>query len=195
MVMRADSIPAVGQMAGDAPSLASELQRWMAQEYLKPAEVARNAGLTRHHVSLIARGRIARPNPETIRQLAIGVATHARSGITDEVKRTRALRDFALATGHTDLEADPVHGDLVRVLRTRASNEQVVEFYERLITTCPDISPTLQHLIWALIENFNRPGGDRVMAMLMLLNADDPSAIGELARRIRESDEPSSGPS
>ena len=190
MIDDADSMGAMGQMAAAEPSLATVLLRWMHDERLRASDVARNSGLSRHHVGSIAKGAILRPTPETLRQLAVGLACHPDGGEPDPLKRDQALRELSQAAGYADLADDPVHGDLMRAIRGVLGNEQAAEFWREMIERHGLISPMLQHLIRALIETHNRPGGERLMSMLLLLNSDDPFAVSELVRRLGQAADP-----
>lgn len=183
-----------GQMADEQPSFASVLSHWIRRERLRPRDIERattpknvpdaRPRITRAHLWLMTHGRVSRPTPETLRDLALAVATDPNDGTVDRLKRDEALRAFSRATGHLDLTSDVESGDLVFAIQAVVCNQQVAEFWTEMVTSHPDISPTTQHLIRALIDMQNRPGGSDIVSLLLLLNGPDQPSAAELLRRL-----------
>lgn len=158
-------------MADDEPSLATVLSRWIRRERLRPIDIHRAAGITRPHLWLLLNDRVARPEPETLRKLALAVATDPDTKAVDRLKRDEALRDFSRAAGYPASESDLDAGDLVRAIRAVVGNQQSTDFWCEMIKAHGDISPTLQQLIRTVIDLHNRPGGKDTTAMLDLIRS------------------------
>jgi transcriptional regulator with XRE-family HTH domain len=174
------------QMSHDEPTLAAVLQRLMRQERLRPHQVAAASGLTRAHLWLLLNGRIARPTPETIRKLAVGLATDPYDNVVDQDKRILLLRQLSAAAGYPDLSVQSQPGALVREIQAVVGNPQMTDFYERLIREHPSLSPTLQQLILALIQIHGQPGGEQVIGRL----AEQSTLFGLLTRLRNGNDRP-----
>jgi transcriptional regulator with XRE-family HTH domain len=171
-------------MAEESPSLATVLTRWIRRERLRPYDIERASGITRAHLWLMTHGRVKRPTPETLRKLAKALASDPETGEVDRLKRNEALREMSAAVGYADPGSSADRDDLVRVVGAVVGNQQVTEFWCELISEHPDVSPTLQYLIRAVITVHDRPGGSDVTSLLLALDGYTSPELAELARRL-----------
>lgn len=151
------------------PAIATVLQRWMRSERLRPYQIAEAAGLSRAHVGLILHGRVTRPSDDTLRKLAVGVATHPYDGTVDRETQAAALRAFSLAVGIEDLNMVPEPGSLYAACRAAGISDQPSRFWETFVLSCPEPDPALQQILLGVAERLGRRGatGDDVTAWLM----------------------------
>lgn len=173
-----------GQMAQEAEPLAIVLSRWIKRERLRPQDIERAVDISRNHLWLMTHGKVSRPTPETLRKLALALATDPNDGTVDRLKRDEALRELSQAAGYPHLAEDLDAGDLARAVQALVGNQQATGFWVELISTHRDISPTLQHLIRNLIEMHRRPGGSDAKGVLVIIAEDDPSIRDEMFRRL-----------
>lgn len=171
-------------MAENAEPLAIVLSRWIRRERLRPGDIERAAGISRNHLWLMTHGRVTRPTPETLRKLALALATDPDTGAVDRPKRDEALAELSRAAGYPDLSEDVDEGDLVRAIRARVGNQQATEFWVELIEAQRAISPTLQQVIRIAIDLYGKPGGSGVTGLLLLLGDADPSAREAIIRGL-----------
>lgn len=184
----------MGQMASAEPSFATVLSRWIRRERLRPQDIERattpkgvpdaRPGITRGHLWLLLRGRVARPEPETLRLLALAVATDPDTQAVDCLKRDEALREFSAAAGYPSTDADVDAEDLARAIQAVVGNLQSTEFWCEMIEQHGPIPPTTQQLIRLVIELHTRPGGSDVMALLRVLENAEAPPLSELLRRL-----------
>lgn len=173
-----------GQMADNAEPFAIVLSRWIGRERLRPQDIERASGISRNHLWLMTHGKVTRPTPETLRRLAKALATDPATDEVDHLKRDEALHDLSRAAGYPDLAQDVDAGDLVRAIRALGGNQQSAEFWIEITRANPNIPPTLQQLVKTMIDMYNRPGGEGVRGMLLLLGDADPATRDELIRRL-----------
>lgn len=171
-------------MADHAEPLAIVLSRWMRRERLRPGDIERASGTSRNHLWLMTHGKVTRPTPETLRKLALALATDPDTGAVDRSKRDDALAELSRAAGYPDLSEDIDEGELVRAIRARVGNQQATEFWVEMIETQRDISPTLQQVIRIAIDLYGRPGGGGVTGLLLLLGDADASTRDAIFRRL-----------
>jgi transcriptional regulator with XRE-family HTH domain len=84
--------------------LTETLTAWIERMRLDKSELTRLAGIGRQTLYRLLDGE--RPQPETLRKIARGLATDPRSRDIDPILRREALRDFEAATGLELLDAD-----------------------------------------------------------------------------------------
>lgn len=174
----------MGQMAEHAEPLAIVLSRWIRRERLRPADIAAASGISRAHLWLMTSGKVTRPTPETLRRLALGLATDPDTGEVDRLKRDAALAELSRAAGYPDLAEDVDEGDVVRAVRSLVGNQQAAEFWIGMMRKHGAVSPTLQQMLMAIADNFDRPGGEGPTGLLAVLAAAEGLSLAELLHRL-----------
>lgn len=163
-----------GQMSTDEPPIAAVLQRWMRKERLRPGDVERASGLSRGTIWLIRHGRVPRPGYDTIRRLAVGVAADPDSGQVDRVKQRAALRELAEAAGYVEQEEPGPAPAPAASFRACGLDDQPARFWEEMGLTYPDLDPTGQQIVRAVLERYGKRGGDDVTSWLLEKLLADP---------------------
>jgi transcriptional regulator with XRE-family HTH domain len=179
-----------GQMAENAEPLATVLTRWIRRERLRPADIERACGVSRAHLWLMTSGKVPRPTPETLRKLALGLATDPDTRVVDRLKRDHALGELSVAAGYPDFRTDADAGDLIVALRAASANHQVAEFWREMVERYPDLSPTHQQIVRSVLEQIVLRGSDDVTSLLLLLSAAGEPALAELLHRLMGDGEP-----
>lgn len=114
------------------PTLADVLDQWLADQRLSIAELARMAGVGRPTIYKMRSGE--RPSVETLRKIARGLATTPRSGQFDADAYSLAARDLFAAAGYEqppEVHTVPVEEEIARMVKSRATAEQIVEVLRR----------------------------------------------------------------
>jgi transcriptional regulator with XRE-family HTH domain len=187
MLRAPDKMRMEGQMAGQAEPLAIVLSRWIR---LRPQDIERASGITRAHLWLMTSGKVTRPTPETLRRLALALATDPATGEVDRLKRDRALAELSRAAGYADLAEDVDAGDVVRAVRSLVGNQQATEFWIEFMRRHGAVSPTLQQMLMAMADMYDRPGGEDVTGLLVLRAAAEGLSLAELLHRLMGDGEP-----
>lgn len=185
MLRAPDKMRMEGQMADGAEPLAIVLSRWIRRERLRPQDIERASGISRNHLWLMTHGKVTRPTPETLRRLALALATDPHDlAVVDRLKRDEALHELSRAAGYADLTADVDEGELVRAVLALVGNQQSTEFWIEMMRTHGAVSPTLQNLLRAVADLYDRPGGADVTGFLLRLGDADQATRDEMIRRL-----------
>lgn len=156
-----------------ARDLAAEISGLMLKANLKPATLAKRAGMSHQGVANILagkdwRGTPSRPKPETLQRLATALATDGL-GTVDEAQVVELRRRFMAIMGY--IPAEPA--DIQTRLQHAAERSSIsVEEFDELLRETGQIGTVF-------IEDFSaelkrRPSaGDRRRIVLQLINALD----------------------
>lgn len=79
--------------------LASVLEDWLSRQRVPVAHLTRVAKVSANTVWLIQQGTTTRPEIQTLRKIARGLATDPKDGSFDQAVYDEALRDLAEAAG------------------------------------------------------------------------------------------------
>lgn len=92
-------------LVAERTGLAETLTAWIERMRLEKAELTRLSGIGRQTLYRLLDGE--RPQSETLRKIARGLATDPRSFEVDAILRREVLRDFEAVTGLDLLDDDP----------------------------------------------------------------------------------------
>lgn len=82
---------------GERPTLATAVERWRIEQRLEWTQLARLAGISRGTLNNVRLGKSV--NSDTLRKIALGLATHPHTGEFDAVVHARALRELFDVSG------------------------------------------------------------------------------------------------
>lgn len=117
----------------ETSALSGALRAHMREQRAKPAYLARVGGLAPNTIVLILRGTTGRPKPETLRRLALALATDPYTGEVDRPYLERALGDLQTAAGYIAVGADVRRAVLRLGLRLAVAGSERVAAWEWLI--------------------------------------------------------------
>jgi hypothetical protein len=79
---------------------------------------------------------------------------------------------------------------VVRAVRSLVGNQQATEFWREMVRLHGAVSPTLQQMLMAMADMYDRPGGEDVTGLLVLLAAAEGLSLAELLHRLMGDGEP-----
>jgi hypothetical protein len=75
------------------------IDAWMARQRVKQADIIKHGGVAGNTLWLIQQGTTTRPETETVRKIARGLASDPRTGVLDRRSTSRRYKNFAETPG------------------------------------------------------------------------------------------------
>lgn len=127
----------------------------MDRQRVTVSHVAHHGNLSRNTIYLIQQGTTTDPSPDTLRKIARGLATNARTGKFERSTYVEALRDLAAIAGRVALSEEasaipPVdlEAEIALVVGSRRRADVLAKFLRRY----PALSPDQRTLVDALLD-------------------------------------------
>ena len=134
--------------------LGAVLDDWLKRQRVPVAHLTRIAKVSANTIWLIQQGTTTKPEMQTIRKIALGMATDPADGVFDQAVFDEALRDLAEAAGLSDQLRDVPPPTLEAVIRSEGVKSprkaaQLAAFLRKY----PNMSANQRRLVDALLDN------------------------------------------
>jgi len=126
-------------------SLSDAIKRLMIEERVHQVDICKHGNIPRNTLALILRGKTTEPHLRTLRAIAVGLATHPTTGITDYQKADAFLSTLIVAAGYRQANDDDASAEalplaLVPIFKDRPRARAWVRFItERSRLTADEI--------------------------------------------------------
>lgn len=136
--------------------LAAVLEEWIDRQRVQIAHIQKAGGVSRNTINLIQNGITTRPEAETVRKIARGLAADPKTGKVDRPVYIAALRDLCRAAGLPDLTQDIPPCDLEDEIRAIVKDRSRASFLAAFIRKYPDITPGERNLVHSVLDSLGR---------------------------------------
>jgi len=138
--------------------LADVYAAWSMLRDVTIADVQRASGLARHTVENVHHGRGRQPTRETLRRVAIGIATDPRTGRYHETIMNEAYRDLSIAAGYGEPDAADARSLMDLALYYRFRSAAKAHIWASLMDRLDDLDAETLRALFASLGSSNKEG-------------------------------------
>lgn len=146
-------------LVAERTRLGDTLERWLQRQRVTKAHVSKHGGVSTNTIWLIEQGTTTRPEMETLRKIARGLATDPFDGTVDPQAFADAWRQLAAAAGLPEPASEMPAPDLESVLRSTGLSRQEAAFWADIHRRYPNATPDQKRMLNDLARSvFGREG-------------------------------------